>query len=133
MPSARYDRWILMLIDSPFIPRSNLLANPHHTNHDLRSDTTDIINIILLHAFYSSHLTSIFPYMLPHQPHYRRHNGRVVKASDLKSDGLCPRRFKSCLCRFTQYAQDNITSVIGSVVEYNVANVVARVRFPDDA
>ena len=25
------------------------------------------------------------------------------------------------------------TSVIGSVVEYNVANVVARVRFPDDA
>ena len=24
-------------------------------------------------------------------------------------------------------------SVIGSVVEYNVANVVARVRFPDDA
>ena len=26
-----------------------------------------------------------------------------------------------------------ITSVIGSVVEYNVANVVARVRFPDDA
>ena len=65
--------------------------------------------------------------------HKCRHNGRVVKASDLKSDGLCPRRFKSCLCRFAQYAQDNITSVIGSVVEYNVANVVARVRFPDDA
>ena len=65
--------------------------------------------------------------------HKHRHNGRVVKASDLKSDGLCPRRFKSCLCRFAQYAQVNITSVIGSVVEYNVANVVARVRFPDDA
>ena len=27
----------------------------------------------------------------------------------------------------------NNRSVIGSVVEYNVANVVARVRFPDDA
>ena len=27
----------------------------------------------------------------------------------------------------------NNISVIGSVVEYNVANVVARVRFPDDA
>jgi hypothetical protein len=26
-----------------------------------------------------------------------------------------------------------MSSVIGSVVEYNVANVVARVRFPDDA
>ena len=26
-----------------------------------------------------------------------------------------------------------LPSVIGSVVEYNVANVVARVRFPDDA
>ena len=25
---------------------------------------------------------------------------RVVKESDLKSDGLCPRRFKSCCCRF---------------------------------
>lgn len=25
------------------------------------------------------------------------------------------------------------TSVIGSMVEYNVSNVVARVRFPDDA
>ena len=62
-----------------------------------------------------------------------RHNGRVVKASDLKSDGLCPRRFKSCLCRFTQQAELIIWSVIGSVVEYNVANVVARVRFPDDA
>ena len=24
---------------------------------------------------------------------------RVVKESDLKSDGLCPRRFKSCCCR----------------------------------
>ena len=25
---------------------------------------------------------------------------RAVKESDLKSDGLCPRRFKSCCCRF---------------------------------
>ena len=28
---------------------------------------------------------------------------------------------------------NRLSSVIGSVVEYNVANVVARVRFPDDA
>ena len=27
--------------------------------------------------------------------------GRVVKASDLKSDGVSPRRFKSCRCRYT--------------------------------
>ena len=32
-----------------------------------------------------------------------------------------------------QYLSIEIRSVIGSVVEYNVANVVARVRFPDDA
>ena len=31
--------------------------------------------------------------------HGRQHV-RVVKESDLKSDGLCPRRFKSCCCRF---------------------------------
>ena len=28
-----------------------------------------------------------------------RQHVRVVKESDLKSDGLCPRRFKSCCCR----------------------------------
>lgn len=32
--------------------------------------------------------------------HNDRHYGRVVKATDLKSVGLCPRWFKSCWCRF---------------------------------
>ena len=32
--------------------------------------------------------------------HNDRHYGRVVKATDLKSVGLCPRWFKSCWCRY---------------------------------
>ena len=30
---------------------------------------------------------------------YNSSRGRVVKASDSKSDGLCPRRFESCRLR----------------------------------
>ena len=32
---------------------------------------------------------------------YLWHYGRVVKAVDLKSIGIFPRRFKSCWCRYT--------------------------------
>ena len=35
---------------------------------------------------------------------------RVVKESDLKSDGLCPRRFKSCCCRVFDF--DVVVAII---------------------
>lgn len=52
-----------------------------------------------------------------------RHRGRVVKAPDLKSGGLCPRRFKSCRWRAS----------IVQWLEYLPSKQVARVRFPVDA
>ena len=49
--------------------------------------------------------------------------GRVVKAPDLKSGGLCPRRFESCCWRAS----------IVQWLEYLPSKQVARVRFPVDA
>ena len=49
--------------------------------------------------------------------------GRVVKAPDLKSGGLCPRRFESCCWRAS----------IVQWLEFLPSKQVARVRFPVDA
>ena len=42
----------------------------------------------------------IFEFYCPHrEPPIERHCVRVVKESDLNSDGLCPHRFEPCRCR----------------------------------
>ena len=51
------------------------------------------------------------------------HCGRVVKAPDLKSGGLCPRRFEPCRWRAS----------IVQWLEFLPSKQVARVRFPVDA
>lgn len=43
--------------------------------------------------------------------HNDRHYGRVVKATDLKSVGLCPRWFKSCWCRIIFWNYFSITTM----------------------
>ena len=56
------------------------------------------------------------------QARHFRQCGRVVKAVDQKSTGLCPRRFKSCRCRFLDklYRFSLIYSVIQKLIFFSI-------------
>ena len=64
---------------------------------------------------------------------------RAVKESDLKSDGLCPRRFKSCCCRFATFCvpcgglparRGSPRRVHSSAVEHEIADLAVAGSIP---
>ena len=65
---------------------------------------------------------------------FQGHHGRVVKAMDLKSIGLCPRRFKSCWCRMLLWRNWLAHSTVNRKVEssslsrslYNTCNLIVK-------
>ncbi len=58
----------------------------------------------------------------PGRPAHFRHHGRVVKAPDPKSGGLCPRRFESGWCRLV------FSKAIFSPQHVRPAHGIGRVR-----
>jgi hypothetical protein len=51
---------------------------------------------------------------LRYKPGVERHCVRVVKESDLNSDGLCPRRFEPCRCRILRISMRLCFSLLTS-------------------